>query len=134
MNTCKICISQWDRHNSWNFSTRDSNHTYSCANFWSTWRLNLLWDVNSDDQLAFKIECGVPGIWWTPTNSTYTSTCWSRRTTSNEKTWFCLKSWPSNIYYAWETSCMQEIIRWRMWEPMLVPWYKYSTKKTQTCN
>jgi hypothetical protein len=29
---------------------------------------------------------------------------------------------------------MQEIIRWGMSEPMLVPWYDYSTKKTQTCN
>lgn len=136
MNTCKICIAQGDRDNSANFSSSDSNHTYACADFWSVWRLNVLWKMNSDDQLAFKIECGIPGVWWTSTTSAYTWSCGNKRVTNNEKTWFCSKSKPGNTYYAWETSCVYFETIPKSWEPIEIErdWFKYSSKKTQTCN
>jgi hypothetical protein len=134
MTTCKICIAQWDRNESANFSTINSKHAYDCVDFWSIGRLNLIWDANSDDQIAFKIECWVPGNWSAPIITSITPICNSVwKVTDNEKTGFCSKDKPNNIYYGWASTCQYVQYIWSRWEPIIVPWFEYSSKITQTC-
>jgi hypothetical protein len=132
MNTCKICIAQGDRNNQANFSNNIGNNRYTCSDFWSIGKLDLIWDVNSDDQLAFKIECGIPGTWSAAVSTTFDWECGPRLLSNAEKSWFCSKDNWSNIYYKWETTCNYEWSLWN-WEPIMLPWYDYTHKETQTC-
>ena len=134
MNTCKICIAQGDRNNQANFSSSTSNNRYACSDFWNIGRLNLIWDANSDDQLAFKIECGTPGTWSAVVSTTMPRNCWSKGILNAEKSWFCSQDKWNNVYYSWESSCNYVSRVLGNWEPISIPWYSYSHKETQTCN
>lgn len=73
--------------------------------------------------------------WSTASSSSYTHGCGNKRTINNEKSGSCLVGL-TNTYYSWESTCTYMINVPKSGEPELieVSWYKYSSKKYQSCN
>ncbi len=112
----------------------------SYSNVTKTWfKLILPWNSPKHYNMRIKsaswIAIPPTGTWSSVSSSSYTYGCWNKRTTNNEKNWSCL-IWLTNTYYSWESTCTYTVSGWSRWEsePIEFDWYKYSTKKMQTCN
>lgn len=122
---CKVCLGWADRGGT-------VPEKEKCVPFNDAYKyVNTDGDVNGDDNFFIKVQCSA-WDWSSPSVSNTSTSCGSKRTTNNQKSWACYQ-WSTNIYYGGEQTCTYIVDRWR-WEPMDIPWFKYSKKYTQTCN
>ena len=75
------------------------------------------------------------GTWDSWSSVSYSWSCNTAKLSTTKSTWSC-QPWSLSYYYSWESACTYTVSGWSRWEsePIEFDWYKYSTKKKQTCN